>query len=496
MVCDPMGIDEFQEVCEQADQEPRSTTRTQSPPRHSIGGFGSNIIAQGPFNDYDSEDELASASPKYLAARLSSFNISTKDFAVPSTPTPLAAIKTPKTEFPRKVAANNFSIPVKSQSVRVKKDKMVFTPLARQFTEWMAAGPERHLSSDGEEQKPPTAASSAQDDSGCVTAIIQPSPGRCNFFEDEMSIRDGASQAQVDEAADVVEFAPTTVDEEDLALATEADEMSLIIIDDDEENVDIPNRSPSTGAISEASQEYGDENAVPIDPALLAFDAQRQPPAPAGSIRAAMETPVRGLGEWREREFHTVSKVPLKPAGVESPSKLGMGFERKNRSFSASRLLIQRAAPLAPAPLAPSPTKIRFDEEVTMHTPAKSNNWSTAVIQVRTPRLDLNNQILKGAVVYVDVHTTEGADASAVFLELLGQMGAKCVKTWSWNPSSNSNSPEADNGSKDDDSIGNRSGNKIGITHVVFKDGGKRTLEKVRESKGVVLCVGVGWVLE
>jgi hypothetical protein len=97
---------------------------------------------------------------------------------------------------------------------------------------------------------------------------------------------------------------------------------------------------------------------------------------------------------------------------------------------------------------------------------------------------------LKGAVVFVDVHTTEGADASAVFVELLGQMGARCVKTWNWNPNSVT-SPEA--GSADQSSNGS---SKIGITHVVFKDGGKRTLEKVRESKGVVLCVGVGWVLE
>jgi hypothetical protein len=82
--------------------------------------------------------------------------------------------------------------------------------------------------------------------------------------------------------------------------------------------------------------------------------------------------------------------------------------------------------------------------------------------------------------VYVDVHTTEGADASAVFVELLTQMGAKCVKTWGWNP--HGSSEEA--------------GEKIGITHVVFKDGGKRTMEKVREAGGVVSCVGVGWVLE
>ncbi|KAG8416102.1 hypothetical protein J3459_013803 [Metarhizium acridum] len=62
-------------------------------------------------------------------------------------------------------------------------------------------------------------------------------------------------------------------------------------------------------------------------------------------------------------------------------------------------------------------------------------------------------------------------------------MGAKCVKTWNWNPSGSLTSEGA-------------SSSKVGITHVVFKDGGKRTMEKVRESNGVVHCVGVSWVLE
>jgi hypothetical protein len=84
---------------------------------------------------------------------------------------------------------------------------------------------------------------------------------------------------------------------------------------------------------------------------------------------------------------------------------------------------------------------------------------------------------LKGAVVFVDVHTTEGADASILFTELLTQMGARCVKRWDWNGKG-------------------EEGTKIGITHIVFKDGGKRTLEKARETGGVVSCVGVGWVLE
>ena len=87
---------------------------------------------------------------------------------------------------------------------------------------------------------------------------------------------------------------------------------------------------------------------------------------------------------------------------------------------------------------------------------------------------------------HVDVHTTEGEDASGIFIELLQQMGARCVKNWAWNPRS-SLSPV--------DGVEPKEG-RVGISHVVFKDGGVRTLEKVRQAGGLVKCVGVGWVLE
>lgn len=85
--------------------------------------------------------------------------------------------------------------------------------------------------------------------------------------------------------------------------------------------------------------------------------------------------------------------------------------------------------------------------------------------------------VLAGAVVFVDVYTSEGADASAAFVEALRGLGAKVLKSWNWNPNSTGGS-----------------GGKVGITHVVFKDGSPRTLQKLKDSKGVVLCVGVGWV--
>jgi hypothetical protein len=119
--------------------------------------------------------------------------------------------------------------------------------------------------------------------------------------------------------------------------------------------------------------------------------------------------------------------------------------------------------------------------------------FSTAGTPFKPARVGADAQILRGAVVYVNVHTTEGADASGIFIELLTQMGAKCVKQWNWNPSTSVAGPSTPGPSE---SIECTTSAKVGITHVVFKDGGRRTLQKVRESKGLVLCVGVGWVLE
>lgn len=90
------------------------------------------------------------------------------------------------------------------------------------------------------------------------------------------------------------------------------------------------------------------------------------------------------------------------------------------------------------------------------------------------------SSVLAGAVIFVDVYTSDGADASSAFAEALRGLGAKVLKNWNWNPNSTGGPGEGER--------------KVGITHVVFKDGSPRTLQKVKDSKGVVLCVGVGWV--
>lgn len=211
-------------------------------------------------------------------------------------------------------------------------------------------------------------------------------------------------------------------------------------------------------------------------------ETPKQEPLPSMSI-----TPVR-INRDAIHVSHTVSKVPLKPEGEYSPIK---NPRKRPRSLSIGLELPIRASPrqtnssmptsqTEPA-LSPEESQSRPESvESRPSTPSQSGSAKTPR-QKDTPK----KSILRGAVVYVDVHTSEGEDASGIFIDLLTEMGAKCVRTWSWNPRG-SDSP----------SVKDATPAKVGITHVVFKDGGVRTLEKVRQAANLVKCVGVGWVLD
>ncbi|ESZ91088.1 hypothetical protein SBOR_8521 [Sclerotinia borealis F-4128] len=520
--------------------EVQSTTPPCSPPRNSSGGFFELREEINSTDDnLESEDELASVAEEYSPTPLTNFQISTNDFASTSaTPAKFAYInRTPQT------AATQASVrPLR----RLNQEKIGFTPLAKQLSDWMASSTEQSGGSDDENDElvSPTQKSvekEADANMGTVAASLAvESPAKSSYFEDEMKIREELNVAEnestsLDEVEAEIsepEFEDIEFLEEDLDLAEEADELSMLdpeafeegneeeieeneerIEENEEENEEsneeietneegieendevegedeedeitimgvfeesvlAPEPEPSP---SEASQEYGDENDVPIDPALLT-------PAPQPSTAPVFTTPKRVLSE---RTFHTVAKVPLKGAhetpmrstpAKRSASSSKLPGARPTSSLSRSNTVIS----YSPSKSTPKSQQKQKSTEVVVSqgfaTPTKSETfmWSTVATPARTPRPDLNTALLKGAVVFVDVHTTEGADASGLFTELLTQMGAKCVKSWSWNPNS-------------DD------GSKIGITHIVFKDGGMRTLEKSKQTGGVVSCVGVGWVLD
>jgi hypothetical protein len=249
-------------------------------------------------------------------------------------------------------------------------------------------------------------------------------------------------------------------------------------------------------------------------------------------IKQTMDVPAVTPKRFIVREFYTVQKVPLKPAADESPSKpilrrrgsiSGPPVTQDHRTgLSRSSTVIsyspeKRASILSEdvfqnicEPLTPlkAATSTPAHQSVSRQTPSRT--------QPETPFNYQTSNILAGVVAYVDVHTAEGADASGVFVELLTQMGARCVKTWNWNGRAGEvsaiSSPVkafglggSEEGIRDPSFVGTpggsgqgngKPGSKVGITHVIFKDGGVRTLEKVREAGGIVSCVSAAWILE
>jgi hypothetical protein len=305
---------------------------------------------------------------------------------------------------------------------------------------------------------------------------------------------------------------------------------------------------PENSQKSTGSSAYGDENAAPT---TLAPEVQQQvvTKSQQSSTTSAeitsllhraplneFSTPTRPQAAMPRFANTVVSKVPLRPEGDMSPIKVS---KKRSRSLSAGPPSSVKKTPVVHASGFPksstvntfSPAKsgaatpssagttpgqrsfsiedfgestldgIEIDDDdenlppVTPTTVTAFRSVSLAATPSRTPKgrtpAAASSRVLQGAVVFVDVHTTEGADASGIFIELLTQMGAKCVKHWSWNPRA---SMGVD--AEDSSSAMTPGSAKIGITHVVYKDGGKRTLEKVRDTEGVVKCVGVGWVLE
>ena len=384
-----------------------------------------------------SEDELASPQKRLEYTPVRTFGASTKDFRTPS---------------------------IMPDALKHTNAGISFTPLADQLSGWNTASPEKlnaaHRSRRARGVFSLDGTGIAVPKEQIFTEIPAATPAKSSFFDDEMAVLHSQTALPADEV-----------------IAEHTSDLATFEVSQD----------------SLASEEYGDENEAPINPEILRVEQDAEDPS-LTCTPAKVFTPARAIVQ-QQHEFHTVSKVPLRASDDDTPLKVP---RQRSRSFGG---------PLAVMPSWEQSSDI-VERDLPEEQPETPVLKATAVPQTptscmkldfetpgRTVRKGVVPDVLKGAVVHVDVHTSEGADASGIFVDLLTQMGARCVKQWSWNPRANvvdwhddSASPQAWSQEV--------SANKVGITHVVYKDGGKRTLEKVRASNGIVLCVGVGWVLE
>lgn len=414
--------------------------------------------------DSDFDDELASPDKTFASTSPKKFGISARSFGTPEAGSRTAGNHGSDNPLFGHPSSGDAKL---GKKCKRERDDVSVTPLAVQMSQWLASSPEKNAHRKGGTKKRGVFSPVASFDVSKLST--KDSPAKVSFFEDEMALRD--------ELGDDV-----------------LDGVQLNEVQDDKEN-EIQDFQASQG--SQDSDEYGDENALPDQPRIFTMQQGVQE-------TTATCTPAKVF--FRPREIHTVSKVPLRPADDGSPTKVS---RKRSRSMagplsvikSPERLSISRDSILSPLLQNPNFSVGEIPEEICKsgapNTPL-GRIVSTPNTSGRTVRKAGVSNVLKGAVVYVDVHTSEGADASGIFIDLLTQMGARCLKQWHWNPRATMVGSDISPTSTHENAFTstNTPGNKIGITHVVFKDGGKRTLEKVRESNGVVVCVGVGWVLE
>ena len=413
--------------------------------------------------DDDSEDELLSGTPT-MRSPVKNALLAAQGFTPAPKPIATEAITSPEQAYQQ------------SRAVASIED-ISMTPLAFQMSKWFAASPPRDEETEEEQLNDvflPVGAVLRRNSANISHRQTMTPPGNPTFFEEQLEARQPSPSPSPQEA----------LPEQDLHMA---------------ETVDSAEQEGRVQQ-SQESEQYGDENVLPQEQAVLEMEVDTT----LQVTENAYVTPAKVFYN-QPNVVHTVSKIPLKGAAEHSPSDLKLP---KKRSKSLAGPLVELNVSEDPlfsqdmSEMSKGGAVLGGDPEVSeasnkIATPKSAGKLSrdarTLSIELasiagsptKSVRKGADAQILRGAVVHVDVHTTEGADASGIFVELLTSMGAKCIKQWTWNPRASIVAGEDPAASS-----------KVGITHVVFKDGSKRTLQKVREAKGLVLCVGVGWVLE
>ncbi|KAI9889088.1 MAG: hypothetical protein M1814_005812 [Vezdaea aestivalis] len=467
--------------------------------------------------------------------------------SAPSTPRRAHSSGLVQNSLKRKAHDSSSGEAADSSAVATRKaspSAVSMTPLLSQLEGWSRTSPEKRVRDARHEERRglfayevPVALESDQ-----ITETASPNP---HFFDDEIVVCDvledhGPSsidncfttpKREVKPASPPLSPASQIYGDENVAPAIDSAliDPTLVALDS------------GAGTIESPTQSLGTENPTPAT-------THREFSIP---VEVPTVTPAR---LFARRVAQTVSKVPLKPAagsspeqsnirrrmsvsGPVGPQKLEPLFASgisKSKSYTtngssairatscspkkttrrarkSTMLTSEYSTPSKPGPLSSHPIATPTPSCYTMvsvssaeaspldmqvphsqyPSPAMTAPWTPySAAPLTTPRR-LSEGILKGATVFVDVHTAEGADASGIFVDLLTSMGARCVKSWSWNP----RAFMAPQFSADE----TPALAKVGITHVVYKDGGRRTLEKVRAAikTGVpVACVGVGWVLD
>ncbi|KAJ5895133.1 hypothetical protein N7495_006824 [Penicillium taxi] len=174
-----------------------------------------------------------------------------------------------------------------------------------------------------------------------------------------------------------------------------------------------------------------------------------------------------------------------KPMSLLPQNEQFISFSEPEQDSSPSERRLKRSSSeLSPEDQATPSAKRSRQAEDDLPATDKTSRLVSSQSKAKAKYPALSVGPLSGAIVYVDVHLSSGEDVSCSFTEALENLGATVRKSWRWNPGHIIYS------------TGDMPPPKVGITHLVYKDGGIRTLEKVKQAGGLVKCVKSSWVID
>jgi hypothetical protein len=205
------------------------------------------------------------------------------------------------------------------------------------------------------------------------------------------------------------------------------------------------------------------------------FSSVRHPATAMPSKRTAPMSPWRPSSARGEKRLR-VDMTPSRPKTADNTTIFGSCLKSTAKFESAKKSVSFNQDSASPTPHHKSLPRVSEAQESEPADEPAEEIEPLALSEILN--IDLSPEpvktapeapktVLKSVTFFLDVWGSDGSNCNHYFAPLLEELGARIA-----------------------DNLEDR------VTHVLFKDGGDRTLKSVAQSRGNIKCVNVGWALE